>query len=278
MAKFIDGRSIASSVRQKLPARIARLPRKPGLGVVLAGNDPASELYIKLKKRAAGTAGILFALERFDADAGTGTIMECIAAWNVDPRIDAILVQLPLPSGVDEQAVIQRIDPEKDVDGFHPVNTGRYLSDERSDPPALIEGIMRLIASTGVGLQGLRATIVARESVFTRCLGHALSSAGAVPVTTPPDGTHHNATVGADVVITAAGRPALITGGDCKPGGIVIDVGINALPSGTVVGDVETKTVTPIAGWLTPVPGGVGPMTIAMLLENVVRLAERNQA
>lgn len=278
MANLIDGRSLALTIREKLPSRIAALPRKPGLGVVLAGNDPASELYIKLKKRAADTIGILFALERFDVAAEAETIMKRIAKWNADPQIDAALVQLPLPSSINEQKVIECIDPEKDVDGFHPVNTGRFLSGERSHSPALVEGIMRLIASTGVVLRGLRAVVVARQSVFTECLGHALSSEGMIPITTPPDGTHHNSTVGADVVVTAAGRPNFITGDDCKPGSIIIDVGINTLPDGTVVGDVERASVERIVGWLTPVPGGVGPMTIAMLLENVVRLAERNEA
>lgn len=278
MANLIDGRALALSIRSALPARIHRLPRIPGLGVILVGNDRASELYVKLKKRAADEAGILFDLRSYPATTDTDAVQKCIHELNEDPRIDAILVQLPLPAQLNEQTVIGYIDPEKDVDGFHPVNTARFLNGERPDPPSLVEGILCLIDSTGVEIRGMTCTAVARMSVFTECLLHALKVRGAEAIEVPADGTHHNATVTSDIVVVAAGRPGLITGDDCKPGSIVIDVGINSLPNGRVVGDVERSSAEKIVRWLTPVPGGVGPMTIAMLLENVVRLAERNQS
>lgn len=277
MANLIDGRSLARAIRNTLPARVKALPRTPGLGVVLVGNDKASELYVKLKRRAAEEAGIAFAFARFTDGSDMGTILAKIDEWNADPQIDAIIVQLPLPRRLDERVIVDRTDPEKDVDGFHSVNTARYLSGERSDPPGLVEGILRLIGSTGLALKGLRAAIVARQSVFTKCLAHALSREGAAAVTAAPDGSHHNATIQSDVIVVAAGRPGLITGNDCKPGCAVVDVGINTLPNGKIVGDIDASSVQPVARWLTPVPGGVGPMTIAMLLENTVRLAEKNQ-
>jgi methylenetetrahydrofolate dehydrogenase (NADP+) / methenyltetrahydrofolate cyclohydrolase len=245
---------------------------------VLVGNDPASELYVKLKQRAAVNAGIGFTLTRLSADVDHETVLKAIDAFNLSAEIDAVLVQLPLPRGLHEDAVVAHIDPEKDADGFHPVNTARFLSNERTEPPALIEGIMRLVIAARADLNGLVSAIVARESVFSACLAHELKKRGASVVHALPDSKHHNATIAADIVIVAAGQQKLITGIDLKPGAIVIDVGINSLPDGKVIGDVDTTSATEIAGWITPVPGGVGPMTIAMLLENVVRLAERNEA
>lgn len=277
MARRIDGRSLAAAIRRTLPPRIAKLPRQPGLAVILVGNDPASELYVRLKQRAAGLIGVLFQLERYPATVSTATILKKIDEWNANPQVDALLIQLPLPTRLNENVIIERLDPNKDVDGFHPVNTARYLNGERTYPPGLVEGIRQLIQSTGRRLAGLSATIVARPSVFTQCLEHALGTIKVKTEIVPADGKHHNATLNADILVVAAGRPGLIKGEDVKPDAIVIDVGINTLPNGKIVGDVDVKSVQPVASWLTPVPGGVGPMTIAMLLENVVRLAERNE-
>lgn len=276
-AKLIDGRSLAREIRNSLPARISKLPRVPGLGVVLVGNDPASELYVKLKQRAAQEAGIGFTLTRLPADTDQETVLKAVGVFNASAEIDAVLVQLPLPPGLHEDAVIANIDPEKDADGFHSVNTARFLCDERTEPPALIEGIMRLAIAARLDFNGLTAAIIAKPGVFNDCLTHELERRGVSVATAPSDGHHHNTTVTADIVIVAAGRPKLITGDDLKPGAILIDVGINTLPNGKVTGDVDTASAKNIAGWITPVPGGVGPMTIAMLLENVVRLAERNE-
>lgn len=278
MAQLIDGRGLANELRAVLPARIARLPRPPGLGVVLVGNDHASELYVKLKQTAAEAAGIRFLLQRFMSDATQEMVRSTIDTWNADPEIDAVLVQLPLPAQLAEDEVVQRIHPEKDADGFHRINTDRYLSGTGVNPPSLIEGVMRLIQATGRSLDRTRATIVARTSIFTDCLTHALETSGAAVELLPPDGTHHHSTIGADVVVVAAGRPKLITGDDLKPHAIAIDVGINKLPDGHITGDIDQVTARPVVDWITPVPGGVGPMTIAMLLENVIRLAERNEA
>lgn len=277
MAQFIEGRSLAQNVLDKLPARIQKLPRKPGLAVLLVGSDPASQLYVKFKQQAAERIGVRFTFQRMPERASFSTVLGQVDAWNADPEIDGILVQLPLPKTLKEQTIVERVDPEKDVDGFHPVNTGRYLGGERTNPPGLVEGILRLIATTGVNVNGMPATIVARESVFSQCLEHALAMLGVLARTVPTDGSHHNATIDSDVVVVAAGKPRIITGDDLKPGSIVIDVGINPLPDGSVVGDVDTATASKIVAWISPVPGGVGPMTVAMLLENVVRLAERNQ-
>lgn len=278
MAILIDGRSLAAIVRARLPSRIAKLDRKPGLAVMLIGHDAASELYVRLKRRTAEAIGILFRLQRYDDEVALSTVLAQIDAWNTDPQIDALLVQLPLPRHLREQEIIGRIGPEKDVDGFNAVNTDRYLNGEKTNPPVLIEGIMRLIESTGHDLKGLEATVVARRGVFSSCLVHALAMLGVSSRTIPTDGGHRNATITSDIIVVAAGKAGLIVGEDIKPNAIVIDVGINTLQDGSVVGDVDAKSVLPIAGWLTPVPGGVGPMTIAMLLENVVRLAEQNQA
>jgi len=278
MTKLINGRKLADAIRSGLPNRIQRLPRKPGLAVALVGNDPASELYVQLKSKAAAAAGIDFSVRRFDDRSDENALITQIRTWNENPRIDAILVQLPLPPGFRENLVVDAIDPEKDADGFHRVNTARYISDGRTNPPGLVEGILRLIATTEQTLHGATVAIVARQSVFTDCLIHACSSAGASAIQVKPDGTHREVTSTADVVVVAAGRPGLISGDDLKPGCIVIDIGINRLPDGTIVGDVDRPSVNSVAGWLTPVPGGVGPMTIAMLLENTVRLAEKNQA
>lgn len=276
-AQLIDGRSLAWKIRNSLPTRISKLPRTPGLGVLLVGNDPASELYVKLKQRAAGEAGISFTLTRLSADTDQETVLKAVDAFNTSAEIDAVLVQLPLPRHLHEDMVITRIYPDKDVDGFHPVNTARFLNGERTEPPALIEGIMRLAIAARADLNGLTAAIVAKPGVFNDCLAHGLERRGVTVATTLSDGHHHNTTVTADIVIVAAGRPKLIHGDDLKPGATVIDVGINSLPDGRVTGDVDTASAKNIAGWITPVPGGVGPMTIAMLLENVVHLAERNE-
>ena len=245
--------------------------------MVLVGNDPASKLYIKLKQRAAQEAGINFSLTRLPPSATQGEVLKSIDVFNTSPEIDAVLVQLPLPPKLNENAVVAHIDPDKDVDGFHPVNTARFLNHERTDPPVLIEGIMRLIAATRANFNSLSATIVAKDSIFRTCLAHELESQGVAVTCVQPDDSHHNATITSDIVIVAAGRPKLIHGDDLKPGAIVIDIGINTTPRGNVVGDVDTISANMNAGWITPVPGGVGPMTIAMLLENVVRLAERNE-
>lgn len=277
MATLIDGRRIAHAIRQTLPGRVARLPRTPGLGVLLIGRDPASELYVRLKQRAANEAGIELTLVRLPETATQDEALTAINRFNESPEIDAILVQLPVPHHLSEKKIIERIDPGKDVDGFHPVTTTRYLSGASTNPPALVEGIMRLIDATGEPLEEKTASIIAKRSVFTDCLQFALSQRGVTVTLTAPDGNHHFSTVLADIVIVAAGTPHLIIGDDCKSNAIIIDIGINPLPDGTVTGDVDRASVERIAGWITPVPGGVGPMTIAMLLENVVRLAERNE-
>lgn len=277
MAQLIDGRALAAVIRSQLPPRLQRLPRRPGLAVILIGHDHASELYVRMKQQAAETAGIRFALQRFDTTVLEPSVLEIIKQWNNDPQTDAILVQLPLPHSLHEQNVVSSIDPNKDVDGFHPVNIGRYVSGERTDPPALVEGILRLLRVPEIPLAGLTCTLIARSSVFTQCLEHALKNEGMQTQTVPPDGNHRAATIAADAVIVAAGMSKLVVGDDLKPGCIVVDVGINRLADGKTTGDVDRATVDRVASWITPVPGGVGPMTIAMLLENVVRLAERNQ-
>lgn len=278
MAQLIDGRSLAAAIRAKLPGRVQILHRKPGLAVMIVGNNHASELYVKMKERAAREAGIVFTLERFPTNVQESALVKKIKEWNVDPRIDGILIQLPLPKGLHEDRVVETMEPEKDADGFHPVNTARFLGGERTNPPGLVEGIMRLIKSTQTPLAGLQAAIVARESVFTQCLQHSLQLEKVQTTITPTDGSHRPVTLNRDIVVVAAGREKLIVGDDLKPGAIVIDIGINEISDSQVVGDVDRTTAGPIAGWLSPVPGGVGPMTIAMLLENTVRLAERNQA
>jgi len=274
-AVVIDGRAVARDIREGLAERVRSLApgsRLPGLAVIRVGDDPASEVYVRQKRRAA--AGIGYHIEEHAMPASTSQaeLLEKVAALNADAAIDGFLVQLPLPEGLDETEVIEAIDPAKDVDGFHPVNVGRLWSGLDGMVPCTPAGIMRLIATLGVDLTGKHAVVVGRSNIVGKPVAALLLREHAT-VTIAHSRTRDLPEVcrSADVLVVAVGRPRLIQGDWIKPGAVVIDVGINRLPDGSLVGDVDFEAARNRAGYITPVPGGVGPMTIALLLENTFR-------
>jgi len=273
--RYIDGRRVAARIEDETRREIASLGFTPGLGVMLVGDDPASRLYVRLKRAACERAGIRFELEDFPADAREDELIDAIRGLNARDDIHAILVQLPLPDGFDTDRVIRAMDPEKDVDGFHPDNIRRLDESDGDSFPGLTEGIIDLIRETGTDFTGKRAVITANSPTFALPLEIRLRQLGALPEFAPGDSLDLASRFReADILITALGRPGLVTGDDIKPGVILIDVGTTRVGK-TVVGDVDAESVRGVAGWLTPVPGGVGPVTVAMLLKNVVRLAKK---
>jgi methylenetetrahydrofolate dehydrogenase (NADP+)/methenyltetrahydrofolate cyclohydrolase len=250
----------------------------PGLAVVLVGEDPASSIYVRTKDRAAREAGIEARTIRLPAQTAQTVLLATIQTLNDDPAIDGILVQLPLPRGLDSQAVIEAIDPAKDVDGFHPINVG-HLADGR---PALVPctplGVMKLLRAVGVDLTGAVAVVLGRSAIVGRPMARLLVAADAT-VTIVHSRTRDLPAEcrRAEILIAAVGKPEMVQAGWIRPGATVIDVGINRLPDGRLVGDVAFEACAAVAGAITPVPGGVGPMTVACLLENTLTAALRRR-
>lgn len=272
-AKIINGKDIAIQIQQEVKKQIASLGLNPGLAVILVGNDSASELYVELKTKAAKEVGIMLSLYRFDSDASTKEVLDTINWLNQDQEIDAILVQLPLPKHLDTPQIISAIDPTKDVDGFHPDNIKNLIAGKSHIIPGLESGIVQLLSSTGENLENKTAAIIARSQEFTNTLKYILDEFNIkVCVLNPDDLDVKKHLSDSDIIIVAAGRPLWIKGNDIKSGAIIIDVGTNRLIDNVVVGDVDFADCAPIASWITPVPGGVGPMTVAMLLKNTVAL------
>jgi len=277
-AKILDGKALAARMRANLRTEVTSLHRRygraPGLAVILVGENPASEIYVRNKKRACLDVGM--ESESFSqalpVDTSQQHLLGMIAELNSNPKVDGILVQLPLPAHIDPESVIEAIDPGKDVDGFHPYNVGRLAARIPVIRPCTPYGCMKLIAETGVDLHGKEAVIVGASNIVGRPMALELLLAGAT-VTITHKFTHdlQRHVSRGDIVIAAAGRPGLIRGGWLKEGAIVIDVGIHRQGDGSLTGDVEFAAASQRAGWITPVPGGVGPMTIAMLLENTVQ-------
>jgi methylenetetrahydrofolate dehydrogenase (NADP+) / methenyltetrahydrofolate cyclohydrolase len=278
-ARIIDGRALAAALRSRLARQIGALPFRPGLAVVLVGDDPASAVYVRSKDRAAHEAGILARTIRLPADVAEPALLAEIARLNADTEVDGILVQLPLPAQIAAQAVIEAVDPGKDVDGFHPLNAGRLASGCRALVPCTPSGVMKLLAEAGVPLEGARALVLGRSTIVGRPVAMLLLAAHAT-VTIAHSRTRNLAAEcrRADIVVAAAGRPELVRGDWIAPGAAVIDVGINRGRDGRLVGDVAFAEAVQVAGAITPVPGGVGPMTIACLLENTVSAALRRRA
>ncbi len=287
-AATIDGRAIAADLRAELAAEVAVLAARgvrPGLAAVLASDDPGSISYVNAKARACAEAGIFSETIRLPAGASQQVLLERITALNADARFHAILQQLPLPAHIDEHSILDAIHPAKDVDGLHPANLGRLLRGETSGPiPCTPQGVMRLLARSGVDPAGRHAVVVGRSTLVGRPLAVLLANkaAGAnATVTLCHTGTADLAvhTRAADILVAAAGRPRTITAGMVKPGATVIDVGVNRIDDPSrkrgwrLVGDVDFAGVAEVAARITKVPGGVGPMTIAMLLANTVRAA-----
>jgi methylenetetrahydrofolate dehydrogenase (NADP+)/methenyltetrahydrofolate cyclohydrolase len=270
-AILMDGKALAARIRAEV-AEEARGLGGVGLTTVLVGDDPASDIYIRLKHKAAVEAGIRAVDLRLPATISEGELLAKVADLNADGAVDALLVQLPLPDGIDETRVVRAVDPAKDVDGFHPLNVGELLLGRPGLVPATARGVMALLAEYGIELDGANAVVVGRSAIVGKPTAQLLEQANAT-VTICHSHTRDLArhTRGADVLVVATGRPAVVTAPMVKPGGAVIDVGINRTDAG-VVGDVDPGAAE-VAGHLTPVPGGVGPMTIACLLENAVRCA-----
>jgi methylenetetrahydrofolate dehydrogenase (NADP+)/methenyltetrahydrofolate cyclohydrolase len=276
--RTIDGAAHARALRAALAARVRDLSAsnvQPGLAVVLVGDDPASHIYVRNKTKACEEAGIASMQHRLAASTSEQELLQLIGALNRDRSVHGILVQLPLPKHISAESVINSISPEKDVDGFHPENVGRLAVGKPRFVPCTPAGVMRLLDHAGVELAGKHAVVVGRSNIVGKPVALLLLERHATVTIchsrTPDLGA---VTRQADVLIAAVGKPRLITGAMARPGVCVIDVGINRLPDGKLCGDVDFQSMLGKAASITPVPGGVGPMTIAMLLENTVRAAE----
>ena len=288
-AQIIDGKQIAADMRAELKAEVAKLKAQnivPGLGVILVGEDPASQSYVTAKERACDDMGIYSDDNRLAVDISQQQLMSLVEKMNKDPKINGILVQLPLPKGLDESEVLLAIDPAKDVDGFHPVNVGKMVVGEKAFLPCTPHGIIQLLIRNGVTIEGADVVIVGRSNLVGKPLANMLiqkkpnaNATVTVCHTRTKDLSSH--TKRADILIAAAGRPNTITADMVKEEAVVIDVGINRIEDSTkkrgyrLVGDVDFEAVKEKASLITPVPGGVGPMTITMLLYNTVESAKR---
>ncbi|AAM84688.1 bifunctional methylenetetrahydrofolate dehydrogenase/methenyltetrahydrofolate cyclohydrolase [Yersinia pestis] len=278
-AKIIDGKTIAQQVRNEVAAvvqqRLAAGKRAPGLAVVLVGENPASQIYVASKRKACEEVG--FVSRSYDLPMATSEaeLLALIDSLNEDTEIDGILIQLPLPNGIDNVKVLERIHPDKDVDGFHPYNVGRLCQRAPKLRACTPRGIMTLLERYDIPTYGLNAVVVGASNIVGRPMSLELLLAGCTTTVThrfTKNLRHH--IENADLLVVAVGKPGFIPGEWIKPGAIVIDVGINRLESGKVVGDVAFDVAAERAGWITPVPGGVGPMTVATLIQNTLQACE----
>ena len=279
-ARLIDGKALAAELRNESAVRAERLRELgvvPGLAVVMVGDDPASQVYVRNKARACEQAGMHSEVHALPATTSQAQLVAFVRRLDADPRIHGVLVQLPLPPAIDSRAVIEAISPRKDVDGFHYENLGALVAGGQGFRPCTPAGVMTLLEHEGVALQGARACVVGRSTIVGKPMALMLVEAGAT-VTVAHSKTRDlpGVTREADVLVVAVGRAGLVTAPMVKPGAVVVDVGINRAPQGGLAGDVDFAGVREVAGAITPVPGGVGPMTIAMLIANTVRAAERH--
>ena len=273
---MIDGKALAESIQQQLKKEITTKNLKPNLAVVLVGDDSASQIYVNLKKKACHQAGIEFHEYLLDADCSEEHILSTIDFLNKDNHIDAILIQLPLPKKFNTNKIIKAMNPDKDVDGFHPQNIDKFLTNQSGFVPGLSLGIFKLIASTEEKLQNKQAVIIAKSDIFYRPLAKLLNDQGVSTIIAHPDDQDiKTKTLEADILVAAAGQAFFVTADMVKDDAIIVDVGTNKIDNNYVVGDVDYSAIFQKASHITPVPGGVGPMTVAMLLYNTVRLAEK---
>jgi methylenetetrahydrofolate dehydrogenase (NADP+)/methenyltetrahydrofolate cyclohydrolase len=281
-ATIIDGKSLAAVVRAVQKTAVDSLAARrvrPGLAAILAGDDPASRVYVRNKARACEETGVHSEVHEFPQSVSESTLLERVAQLNADPRVHGILVQLPLPPQIEAARVLAAVSPAKDVDGFHAVNLGALVQGRPGFVPGTPAGVMRLIEHAGVPLAGKNATIVGRSTIVGKPLALLLLQKDAtVTICHSKTADLAEVTRRADILVAAVGRAKLITADMVKPGACVIDVGVNRLPDGKLAGDVDFAAVREIAGSITPVPGGVGPMTVAMLIVNTVRAAEMSIA
>jgi methylenetetrahydrofolate dehydrogenase (NADP+)/methenyltetrahydrofolate cyclohydrolase len=277
-AQILDGKAVAAELRTEIRARVDDRRRRglriPGLAVVLVGADPASQIYVRNKRRACEETGIESFGFDLPADTPEDELLALVDRLNADPRVDGILVQLPLPQHIDPQRVIARIDPRKDVDGFHPSNMGALALRLPGLRPCTPHGVMTLLAKTGVALAGLDAVVVGQSNIVGRPMALELLNARCTVTICHTRTRDLQAKIGsADVLVVGVGKPEMVAGAWIKPGAAVIDVGMNRLPDGRLAGDVEYTSAAERADWITPVPGGVGPMTIATLIQNTLQAA-----
>ena len=278
-AKIIDGKTIAQQVRSEMAVRVqqrlAEGKRAPGLAVILVGDNPASQIYVGSKRRACEEVGIVSKSHDLPISTSEEQLLSLIDDLNADNTIDGILVQLPLPASIDNVKVLERISPDKDVDGFHPYNVGRLCQRSPKLRPCTPRGIITMLERCEINTYGLNAVVVGASNIVGRPMGLELLLAGCTTTIThrfTKDLQKH--VENADLVVVAVGKPGFIPGAWIKPGAVVIDVGINRLESGKVVGDVEFDVAVERASWITPVPGGVGPMTVATLIQNTLQACE----
>ncbi|EFE98078.1 bifunctional methylenetetrahydrofolate dehydrogenase/methenyltetrahydrofolate cyclohydrolase FolD [Serratia odorifera] len=278
-AKIIDGKTIAQQVRNEVAEQVKQRldagKRAPGLAVVLVGENPASQIYVASKRRACEEVGFVSRSYDLPASTSEAELLKLIDQLNVDGDIDGILVQLPLPAGIDNVKVLERINPDKDVDGFHPYNVGRLCQRAPKLRPCTPRGIVTLLERYNIDTYGLNAVVVGASNIVGRPMSMELLLAGCTTTVThrfTKNLRHH--VENANLLVVAVGKPGFIPGDWIKPGAIVIDVGINRLESGKVVGDVEFDVASQRAAYITPVPGGVGPMTVATLIQNTLQACE----
>ncbi len=279
-AHIIDGKAIAQEVRAEWKIRADALKARgitPGLAVIIVGEDPASKVYVGNKVRACAELGMHSEHIALPADTSESTLLAKIAELNANPAIHGFLVQLPLPKHINSDKVLLAISPNKDVDGFHPINVGALVIGNTLFPPCTPWGAMKLLEKSGVSIEGKHAVVVGRSNIVGKPMALMLLQQNAtVTICTSKTVDLARYTRDADILVVATGKPQMITGDMIKPGAAVIDVGINRLPNGKLIGDVDFDSAKEVAGWITPVPGGVGPMTITMLLANTVQAAERS--
>jgi methylenetetrahydrofolate dehydrogenase (NADP+)/methenyltetrahydrofolate cyclohydrolase len=278
-ARILDGKALAAQVRAGVKAKVAAMAQRgttPGLAVILAGDDPASKVYVRNKTRACEEVGVRSQQIDYPASVTQEELMGRIRKLNADPSVHGILVQLPLPKHIDSARVLAAVAPQKDVDGFHAENMGALLAGAPGLVPCTPAGVMRLLETADIPLAGRRAVVVGRSNIVGKPLALLLLQRDAT-VTICHSKTRDLEKIAreADILVAAIGRAKLLGAAMVKPGACVIDVGMNRLPDGSLAGDVDFAAVQDVAGWITPVPGGVGPMTIAMLLENCLHAASK---
>ncbi|QWC95900.1 bifunctional methylenetetrahydrofolate dehydrogenase/methenyltetrahydrofolate cyclohydrolase FolD [Polynucleobacter paneuropaeus] len=278
-AQLLDGNLLSKKLRAEIAARAAILTAKgvrPGLAVIVIGDNPASQVYVRNKVKACEDVGFHSVLERYSAELGEEELLARIATLNADPAIHGILVQLPLPEHIAAERVLEAIAPEKDVDGFHVANAGALMVGKPEFKPCTPYGCMKILESIDYPIRGACAVIVGASNIVGKPMAMLLLQAGATVTicnSKTRDLAHY--TKDADILVVATGKPHMVSGDMIKTGAVVIDVGINRLPDGKLCGDVDFDTAKYVAGWITPVPGGVGPMTITMLLMNTLEAAEK---
>ena len=279
-ARIIDGKAISQEVRAEWKIRADALKARgitPGLAVIIVGEDPASKVYVGNKIKACAELGIYSEHIELPGDTTEAALLEQIARLNADPKIHGFLVQLPVPKHIDSNKVLLAVSPNKDVDGFHPMNVGELVTGNPKFQPCTPFGVMKLLEKSGVAIEGKHAVIVGRSNIVGKPMALMLLQKNAtVTICTSKTVDLAKFTRDADILVVATGKPQMITGDMIKPGAAVIDVGINRLPNGKLVGDVDFDSAKEVAGWITPVPGGVGPMTITMLVASTVMAAERS--